>query len=197
MFFAWSCICILAWACICIWLMSVICILRLGRVGWLAWFHICFSIKIYLFLAWSCICYLGRDCICLMLVKYLCVFDCWVELDDWPGGKNSPQHPGLAKGTLGPTPDFLEQIIVFVQKFFCISICLFLYFYLFAKGTLGPTPDFPEQIIVFVQKFFCISICFFVAVSCSWKIVIQTFLKAMKYPNIIYKMEMLYYTGQF
>ena len=61
-----------------------------------------------------------------MKCKYKYFFGCvWVG---WlaVGGKNSPQHPGLAKGALGPRPDFLEQIIVFVSV--CISLLSFAVF---------------------------------------------------------------------
>ena len=60
-----------------------------------------------------------------MPILFVCVYSC-VKLDDWLGGNNSPQHPGLAKGALGPRPDFLEQIIVFVSV--CISLLSFAVF---------------------------------------------------------------------
>ena len=76
-------------------------------------------------LEFKSICIYAWSCICVMPILFVCVYSC-VKLDDWLGGNNSPQHPGLAKGALGPTPDFLEQIIVFVLKFFSISFSFFL-----------------------------------------------------------------------
>ena len=82
---------------------------------------------LYLGLEFKSICIYAWSCICVMPILFVCVYSC-VKLDDWLGGNNSPQHPGLAKGALGPTPDFLEHIFVFVLKCFSTnSFCPFLF----------------------------------------------------------------------